>query len=478
MIIKGYLFSILYGFLCLGLALVAYKLGMPKKYTRKLVHILVGFEWVILYHFMGAGSIHFLAVCLAFTALLAVTYFKELMPMIASEGKNAPGTVYYGVAMSVMALICLFVPKMTLPFGIGVFCTSLGDGLAGIAGQLIRKCNPKIYGEKSLYGTLACFLVSFAVAFAFGELFGLPLRWWHCLLIAVFACELELFIGDGLDNLAVTLGSAILSYAFIYNGRVVDYIVPVILTPLVVAVAYKKNALSLGGIVGALLLDVSVSVAFGNFGFVLLLVFLGGGVLTDRIKSLLKRDSAGKKKHECRDVIQVFSNGFAAMVTAALYLNFENRIFLLAFVATIAEAFADTAASGIGAGAKRVYDVFRFKKCENGLSGGMSLIGTASAAVAAHIVALVAFAFGEISYIEALLVTAVAFIGCIFDSLLGSLVQAKYKCAVCNKTVEAPTHCGVDAKRISGLGIITNNTVNFFSTVFTAALAAILFLFI
>ena len=93
MILKGYVFSLLYGVLCLALALLAYKHGMPKKYTRKLVHILVGFEWVILYHYMGTGSTHFLAVCLVFTALLALTYRGKLLPMISSEDNNSPGTV-------------------------------------------------------------------------------------------------------------------------------------------------------------------------------------------------------------------------------------------------------------------------------------------------------------------------------------------------------------------------------------------------
>ena len=473
MIVKGYLFSILYGLACLVLGLLAYKLGAPKKYSRKIVHILVGFEWVILYHYFGAGSAHFLAVCLAFTALLAISYRKDLLPMISSEGANAPGTVYYGVAMSVMAVICLFLPEMTVHFGIGVFCTSLGDGVAGIVGQAVRRHNPKIYGEKSLFGTLAGLAACVGVLFTFRAVFELPLTWWHCLLVAVFACELELFMGSGLDNLTVTLGSAVLAFSFCYTPRIEGYILPIILTPLMIAAVYKKKALSLGGILGAVFLDICVSLVFGNFGFTLLVVFLVGGVLADRVRSHIK----GKRseKHECRDVFQVFSNGFAAMVCAALYLNFENRIFLMAFIATLAEALADTAASGIGAAAKRVYDVFRFRKCENGLSGGMSLIGTAAAAAAAHIATLVALAFGEINYTEALLITAIAFAGCIFDSFLGSLVQAKYKCEVCNKTVEVPTHCGADTQRISGFGIITNNAVNFFSTVFTAVLAAALF---
>ena len=136
MILKGYLFSLLYGIICLALAFLLYKLGIPKKMTRKVVHIFIGFEWVILNHFLGA-SVHFIAVCVIFLILLIVAYRKSLMPMISSEGDNAPGTVYYAVAMTIMATVSYFVPLMMYPFGIGVFCTSFGDGLAGLVGQSI-----------------------------------------------------------------------------------------------------------------------------------------------------------------------------------------------------------------------------------------------------------------------------------------------------------------------------------------------------
>ena len=473
MILKGYLFSLLYGVICLALGLIAYKLGAPKKYSRKIVHMLVGFEWVILYHYFGEGSAHFLAVCLAFTALLAFTYRKQLLPMISSEGSNAPGTVYYGVAMSVMAIICLLLPEMTVHFGIGVFCTSLGDGVAGIVGQAVKRGNPKIYGEKSLLGTLSGLAVCVGVLLLFREVFSLPLDLWHCLIVAIFACELELFMGGGLDNLTVTIGSATLAYALCYYPDTADYLLPIILTPLAIAVVYRKKALSVGGILGAVLLDICVSVAFGNFGFALLVTFLACGVLADRVKSRIK----GKRseKHECRDLLQVFSNGFAAMLAAALYMIEGNFIFLAAFVASMAEALADTVASGIGAGAKRVYDVFRFRPIESGLSGGMSVLGTASGAVAAHLVSLVALAFGRVTYIEALIITGLAFLGCILDSLFGSLIQAKYRCPVCDRTVEVSTHCGAPTERVAGLSFIDNNAVNFISNLLTAAITAVLF---
>ena len=36
MILKGYLLSVLYGIICLAIGALAYKLGLPKKYSRKL----------------------------------------------------------------------------------------------------------------------------------------------------------------------------------------------------------------------------------------------------------------------------------------------------------------------------------------------------------------------------------------------------------------------------------------------------------
>ena len=71
MILCGYIFSVLYGLLCLGIAVAVYKLGVPKRYTRKIVHILVGFEWVILYHTVGVG-IHFVAVAVMVPVQTAV----------------------------------------------------------------------------------------------------------------------------------------------------------------------------------------------------------------------------------------------------------------------------------------------------------------------------------------------------------------------------------------------------------------------
>ena len=85
----GYVFSLGYGALCLLFAYLLSLRGVDKKITRKLVHIFIGFEWIILYHFHGT-SYHFLVVCLAFLILLAVAHKKKMLRMISSDGTSIP----------------------------------------------------------------------------------------------------------------------------------------------------------------------------------------------------------------------------------------------------------------------------------------------------------------------------------------------------------------------------------------------------
>ncbi len=476
MILKGYLFSILYALLCLGLAFVIYKLGAPKKTTRKIVHILVGFEWVILYNFMGPTP-HFLAICLLFLLILAVAYRKNLMPMISSDGDNAPGTVYYAVAMSIMAILTLVIPEMILPFGIGVFCTSLGDGLAGMVGQSITASwNKRIWGNKSIVGAVVNFISCFGVAMFFSLYFNLSLSVGHFVAIALLALELELFTGRGLDNISITLGTSLLAYFFIHYDFANNYIVPILLTPAIIAFASKKKALTLDGVIAAIALDLTVALPLGNFGFTLLFAFFALGIVSDKIKKRYKKAKHNiEKRGECRNYVQVLSNGIAPAICSVLFALSSDRIYIVAFAASLAEALADTAASGIGAVSGKAYDICRMKPCTPGISGGVSLTGTVSSLIGALIISLLALAFGAVNAVEVLIITLCGFMGAIFDSILGSLLQVKYKCSVCGSVTETAEHCGKATVKHSGLGFVNNDVVNLLGTVSAAFMAFIVY---
>lgn len=474
MVIWGYLIALAWGLFCLLLSLVCYKLGLEKKYTRKIVHILVGLEWFILYHTVGAG-IHFLAVCLIFTALLLISYKKSLMPMISSDDDNAPGTVYFGVSMSLMALVSCFIPNYVYAFGIAVLCTSLGDGFASVIGNLIRKYNPKIYKNKSVFGTVAAFVFSFASVLIFARAYSLEIGISDALLIALFSSGLELVTGYGLDNITLPIGSSLLSYSLIYLEGAEHYAVAIALTPFVIALALEKNILTKKGIVFALILDVAVTVSLGNFGFVLLLSFLLLSVLIDKVKKHFKPESDDvSKRGEHRDEVQVLANGIIPMFCAILYLIFDSSLFIIAYSAALAECFADTAASGIGVLSKKAYDPIRFKEIPVGMSGGMSLIGTIASFVASALFSLIPLAFAKANVKLYAAIAISAFAGAIFDSLLGSLAQAKFKCKVCGKLTEKETHCDATTEHIGGIRFIDNDTVNIISVTFSAILSVFL----
>ena len=469
----GYFLALLYGILCLSLAVILSKLGLSKNYCRKAVHILVGFEWVILYAFMGV-SIHFLIVCLAFLSLLSIIYFKKSLPMISSDGDNAPGTVYYCVAMSIMAFVCLFVPKMMLPFGIGVFCTSFGDGFAGLVGQSIKKCNPKLFRNKTLFGALANFLFSFAAAEIFTLNFDMGLTVWQCILIAAMSVMLELLGVFGLDNILVTLSTSFLAYAFMYLPWINSYIAPIMLTPLVIILVIERKALTAKGLVVAIILDFVISLTLKNFGFVLLLSFLFLSIAVDKAKKFAKHEDTITKKGECRDEIQVIANGLVPMLLAVVCYFAFNPVFLVAYVAVLAEAFADTAASGIGVFSKNTFDLFKMRRCEKGISGGMSFLGTSASLVGAVLFSLLILPFGIKSFTVILIASLSAFLGVIFDSFLGSVLQVKYRCSVCSFLTERESHCDAPTVKARGFKFFDNDVVNVSSGVFTAIISIVL----
>lgn len=479
-ILKGYIIGALYAVICLLLARLLYKLGVSKKYTRKLVHILIGFEWIILNYFIGA-SYHLVAICLSFLVLLLVVYKKRLMPMLASDADNAPGTVYFCLSMGVMALFAAINSRFMIPFGIAVFCTSLGDGFAGVVGQLVIRGNPKIWKNKTLLGTLSSFVFSLCVCLAFDFAYELALPIWTYFAVSLFAAVLELVTERGFDNVTLPLGVFLLLSFFLYSADTAAfYIVPIILTPLMLAVVVTKKILTPTGVVFALLLDAAVVLAFGNVGFIMMATFLVGGVLIDKIKR--KKGAVAvfceSKNDKTRDAYQVLANGFSAFLISLAYLIEPHPVFLVAFAAAAAEAFSDTCASGVGSLSKNTYDVFKLRKIEKGMSGGMSLIGTVASLIGAFAVSAVPLLFGAYDFGLVVVVFVCAFGGAVFDSLLGSLLQAKYKCSRCGAFTESTTHCSKPGLKVSGASFVDNDTVNYLSGIFSVLISILMYFFI
>lgn len=476
MIPLGYIFSIIYGAVCILAGTVLYKFGIDKRYTRKLVHILIGAEWFILYHTVGVG-VHFFLVCLLFTLSLAIEYRMKFLPAMSSSGDNAPGTVYYGASMTVLSFASIFIPDLIFPFGIAVLCTSLGDGIGGIVGSSVKRRNSKIYREKTLFGTVSMLFVSFVSIFLFSLAYGYRISILSIFLLALFAASVELVSLRGLDNLTVPISTAILAYVISLFPLLESYLLAVSALPLVIAVIYEKRALTAKGTAVAAALALLSSAAFRNSGALLLIIYFCAAILTDKIKNIVKKagqNSTGIAEAKSqRNAYQVIQNGGAAFVFAVLHLAFPSEIFAAGFVVSLAESLADTAASGIGSLSDNVYDITRFNRCRVGLDGGVSLLGTLSALVFASTFSALAYLFGVLSPGTAALCAAFAFFGMLIDSALGSRLQPKYKCPICSSLTDKSECCDTKCDMHSGIKWVTNGTVNLISSLLASVLLCI-----
>ena len=214
MILLGYILTFGWVFFVMAVTTVLKKLaGLNDEQSRKVVHVSVAFAWIPMGLCFGA-TWHLLVPALFFTVFNFLSYkFNILSAMERQDDeKKSLGTVYYAVSMAVMALLCLRDESFLAPYGIGMFCMALGDGLAPILGSIKKGNVSLLHGRRSLYGTLTVFISCFVVVGVMSAAFGLGFGLWKMLLLALGATVLE-FIGvKGIDNLTLPIGTCLLAW--------------------------------------------------------------------------------------------------------------------------------------------------------------------------------------------------------------------------------------------------------------------------
>ena len=256
----------------------------------------------------------------------------------------------------------------------------------------------------------------------------------------------------------------------------IDVIVSVILAALLAVVTLKKKAftpaaaatacaiLIIAGICGSFAAIVAVLAAYG----IIFAVDMILGKRTERITGEINR------KTGTRDVVQVLANGLAATLALILGKIFNSPAGFVVYVSALTECLADSLASDVGVLSKKdPVDICRMKRIKRGLSGGVSLLGTVSALLGCVAMTLISAAFRGFDLKLVVAVLVIPMLGILIDSVLGSLVQAKYTCTECGKNTEKTAHCGKPTKHTGGLRIINNDTVNIISNISTAVIAAI-----
>jgi uncharacterized protein (TIGR00297 family) len=233
-------------------------------------------------------------------------------------------------------------------------------------------------------------------------------------------------------------------------------------------IAWRAGTLTLSGAVAAWTVGTLVLYGTGWNGGAVLAAFFISSNLVSRVgpqRALVQLDP----KSDRRDIWQVFANGGAA---AAGAVAAPGELGLWLVTATLAAAAADTWATSLGTRSGMAPRLLGFgRSVPPGTSGGMTLLGSAGAAIGALIVSGTgALVSGTLAIFPAGL--SIGFAGMVVDSVLGAVLQGRFHCQTCDEASEWRVHrCGRPTVLRGGLRWLDNDMVNFLATVFAAGAA-------
>lgn len=233
--------------------------------------------------------------------------------------------------------------------------------------------------------------------------------------------------------------------------------------------SYTKKAVDFSGLVSSLLVGIIIlfSLPLAMWIMPMLALFVTGSV-SSKYKWSYKVKMGVAENAKGRSFKNVIGNGGVAAVAAIIYYLNNDKIFLYAYLASIASATADTVATEIGQlSRKRPRLLPWLKEVPTGTTGAVSALGEAMALVAATGIALIPFAYFGIfmnfwDWNFFLITIAAGFLGCQIDSLLGSLTEPKNE----------------EEKGFLRGRIFNNQTTNFLSAAAAAIIAAALYLYL
>jgi uncharacterized protein (TIGR00297 family) len=254
------------------------------------------------------------------------------------------------------------------------------------------------------------------------------------------------------------------------------------LIALVIAVlSYRVKFLTKSGTVATFLL---AGLIFGLGGIKWSVPILTFFILSSILSKLRKKKNEEVElffeKSGVRDHLQVIANGGLGGVLVIINAFYPNELFYLIYLSSLSAVCADTWATEIGTWKRTAtYNILNMKPVEQGLSGGISAVGTIGATMGAFAISLSGIFWNRLPVVSYLILIIFAGImGSFFDSFLGATLQSQNRCNVCSKITERGIHCGKEADYHRGLKWMNNDTVNFLSGIAGAAVILILINFL
>lgn len=283
-------------------------------------------------------------------------------------------------------------------------------------------------------------------------------------------------------------------------------LIGLIFSSLIGVVAYKRGSLSQSGVFGAILTGTTI---FGFGGWIagaLLIAFFVSSSLLSRFKETNAQKQRAMEmfdKGGQRDIWQALANGGAAALFATLAYIFSDVIWFgyiqdspdlrwdraelwrfshVAIAGALATVNADTWATELGVLSRsKPRLITSLAPVLSGTSGGVSSVGLLAAFAGALFISMLScvLVFGIGTFFnqnfQAFFTPTLigGFLGSLFDSFLGATVQAQYFSVKRNKLTErAIENDGTPNTFVRGWRWMTNDWVNFVSSLFGAVVAA------
>lgn len=238
--------------------------------------------------------------------------------------------------------------------------------------------------------------------------------------------------------------------------------------------------LTLRGSLSAFITGALTFYTFQWQGLVILAMFFLTSSLLTKWKREVKIDYNAEplEDKKGRTAGQVFANGGTSILAAIAAIVMPDPVWLIVFTGALATATADTWASEIGILSKtKPFHLKEWKKVEPGLSGAVTGLGTIAAFLGAAAIGVSYYFLYETStFMGSIIIIFGGFFGNIADTLFGAWFEQKFYCQICKTETESKWHCKVKTVRIFGLPGVTNNLVNFSSTIIGALIAGGLYI--
>ncbi|MFP4287318.1 MAG: diacylglycerol/polyprenol kinase family protein [Candidatus Izemoplasmataceae bacterium] len=188
-------------FLVIGMASLLDKLGfLNDEGSRKFIHIGVS-NWWLVAMVLFEPSTYYLAVIPPFTFIVLnyLSYRFDLIQSMERKEKSLSdlGTVYYAISLFIITFFAFYYDHLQIG-ALAILSMGYGDGLGAIVGKHFN--SKKLYGHKSLLGSLTMFISTFIIGILL-----FPSSIVIVIFISIIATLIELFTPKGLDNLSVPL---------------------------------------------------------------------------------------------------------------------------------------------------------------------------------------------------------------------------------------------------------------------------------